>query len=134
MTKTMEVAPLSACEHSKNSMFCIGPCEACKAQLARKNEQKNSVDKNSAANIKNHSKLERQCRIVPQITYSPDHRVHWSDEDESGNTSQELETIIKPVENLDLNPASQNTEEANVKSILKHKPTCVVMVHVDTDG
>lgn len=125
MTKTMDVAPMSACEHSKNSMFCLGPCEACKTRLAAVEENRPN-DNESAAKI-NQSKHSGRCLEVPQLPDHPEHHVHWSDEDEGINSSHELETRIEPVKS----PVTSSREDVHVKPILKHKPTCVVVVHVD---
>lgn len=128
MTRSMDVAVSSACEHSKTSMFCTGPCESCKMKMMLERE-KNKTINGAAANSQ--SKYSGHCLTIPQLPEHPELHVHWSDEDDTGNSSHELETVIEPVKSSDTNHVTKNQEEVHVKPILKHKPTCVVVVHVD---
>lgn len=129
MTRSMDAAVSSACEHSKTSMFCTGPCESCKMKMMLERE-KNKTINGAAANSQ--SKYSGHCLTIPQLPEHPELHVHWSDEDDAGNSSHELETVIEPVKSSDTNHVTKNQEEVHVKPILKHKPTCVVVVHVDT--
>lgn len=128
MTRSMDVAVSSACEHSKTSMFCTGPCESCKMKMMLEREKNKT---NNCAATNSHSKYAGHCLTIPQHPEHPELHVHWSDEDDAGNSSHELETVIEPVKKPDTNHVTTNQEEVHVKPILKHKPTCVVVVHVD---
>lgn len=123
----MEAVLASGCEHSKTSMFCTGPCETCRAKLRLEREKR----KTEGAKTIDQSHHAGHCLTVPQHPEHPDLHVHWSDEDDVGNSSHELETVIKPIENKDVNHVTNDQKEVHVKPILKHKPNCVVVVHVD---
>lgn len=96
---------LSECEHNRGSMFATGPCDECRNRLdgfrsARDNKQ-----------TKIHCFTQANTDLHKQRTF----QVKWAAEHQ----------VIPEVEEISFIPRITRT----YKPILKHKASCIVMVH-----
>ena len=99
------------CEHNKDSMFAIGPCEECKNKLDNASRSTKSQEKRSDVTV--HSVY----RIQGQEKHLSVH-VHWADE---------LNQPLEDVHFLDEKSSGSFLCQLSPKPILKIKQNCVVI-------
>ena len=131
---------LPDCEHSRKSMFSVGPCDKCRER--RKSVPEAPKSQSQSQNIR---RRYSETKLVEKNDCHPHSHVHWPDEEDHALTvtiqtnsprqsvSDHLLGHSSDSDHTSDHSADEHCEKecSKVKSILKHKQTCVVVVHTD---
>ena len=98
------------CEHNKDSMFAIGPCDDCKNKLDNVSRSTKLREKRSDVTVHSVYRIKGQEKLVSV-------HVHWADE---------LNQPLEDVQVLEEKSSGSFLCHLNPKPILKIKQNCVV--------